>query len=174
MHPSKNTRRRGFTLISLLVALGVIAITAAVGGPALWKITSEIKLKNAAREVVSAMRMVRYRAINESRQFGLSASPSPGASVLNDFLDDPGLVIIFEGNNPAAGLIREIPIAGGIYVETSDFGAANDTFVIFSPDGSAGNSGDIVLRNASNHIITVSLDPASTARMQVSKIEEAP
>ena len=160
---------RGFTLISLLITLGIASILMAVGGPALWEITYEIKLKNAAREAVTAMRAMRYRAINESQQFGFSATP--GAT-----LESPGILKIFEGNNPADvnALIREIPMAGGVFVSSSAFGPSNDTFVIFEPDGSAANTGSVVLLNANNRIITVSLNPASTARMRISKVTDAP
>lgn len=159
----------GFTLISLLIGLGVIAITTAIGGPELWRIANEIKLKNAAREAITAMRAVRYRAINESREFGFSATPG-------STLEAPGVMKIFEGDDPndAAALIREIPMAGGIFVNSCSFGADDDTFVVFSPDGSAENTGSVVFKNANDRLITVSLDPASTARMQVSKVQQAP
>jgi len=167
MRNCSNTRRRGFTLIELLIVVGVIAISVAIGGPALWKITSEIKLKNAARESVSGMRLARYRAINESRDFGFSATPGTTVAA-------PGVLTIFEGDDPAVGLIREIPMGGGVVVMTSSFDPGSDTFVVFSPDGSADKTGDIVFRNLNNRIITVSLDPASTARMQISEIEDGP
>lgn len=167
MRNSNNTRRRGFTLIEILIVLGVIAISVALGGPALSKISSEIKLKSAAREAVTAMRMARYRAINESRNFGFSATP--GTRV-----ETPGVVKIFVGDDPAVGLIREIPNGGGVLVMTSDFDPGNDTFVVFNPDGSADKIGTLVFRNLNNRIITVTLDPASTARLQISKIEDGP
>ena len=174
MRDCGTTRQRGFTLIELLIVLGAIALLMTVGAPALLKMSNEIKLKNAARETVSGMRMARYRAINESRTFGFSATPAPAAAVLNDYLEEPGVLKIFEGNDPDAGLIREIPMAGGVYVVKSDFGTANDTFVLFNPDGSAGNAGDIVLKNGNEREITVTVGPASTARMTISKIEDAP
>ena len=167
MRNSNRIRRRGFTLIELLIVLGVIAITVAIGGPALWKISSEIKLKNAAREAVTAMRMARYRAINESRNFGFSATPGTR-------IEAPGVVKIFEGDNPASGLIREIPNGGGVLVMSSDFDPGDTTFVVFNPDGSADKTGNLVFRNLNNRIITVTLDPASTARLQISKIEDGP
>ena len=166
MSKSKRARRRGFTLISLLTALAVIAVTMAVGGPALWNITQEIKLKNAAREAVTGMRAARYRAINESREFGFSATPG-------GTLELPGILKFFQGNDPtdANALIREIPIPGGVFVASSSFGTDSDEFVVFSPDGSAGSAGTVVLSNANNHTITVTLGPASTARLQISQIQ---
>lgn len=163
----KNTRQRGFTLIEVLIVMAVIAVSVALGGPALFKISNEMKLKNAARETVSGMRMARYRAINESRDFGFSATS--GSTI-----EAPGVLTIFEGDDPALGLIREIPMGGGVHVLTSEFGAADDTFVVFSPDGSADNEGDIVFRNLNNRIITVSLGPASTARLHISEIKDGP
>ena len=158
MHRLRNAKQRGFTLISLLVALGVISITAAIGIPAFLEIMQEIQLKNAARETMAALRIARYRAINEAREFGVAALPGE-------------LPKVFSGNNPAdaSALISRIDLPATLTVQ-ADF--SGDKFVIFSPDGSAGSVGSFAVQNANLHVITVTVDPASTARIEVSKIQE--
>jgi hypothetical protein len=154
-------------LVSALVALAILAISMAVAGPALWEITYEIKLKQGAREAITAMRAARYRAINEVREFGVLARL-------------PDRIQIFEGTDPLdpTAVRQEILLPGGIFIAAP--AGANppgpthgfDTnpaggFVIFNSDGTATNSGGIRLSNPNNHFIEVELDPATTARLQL-------
>lgn len=161
------TGPRGFTLVSALVALAILGISMAVAGPALWEITYEIKLKQAAREALTAMRAARYRAINEVREFGVLARL-------------PDRIQIFEGTNPLdpAAVRQEILLPGGISIAAPAGavppGATHgfDTngaggYVIFNSDGTATNSGGIRLANPNLHYIEVELDPATTARLQL-------
>jgi type II secretory pathway pseudopilin PulG len=168
MPRSRNrTRHRGFTLVSALVALAIIGISAAVAGPALWEIAYEIKLKQAAREAITAMRSARYRAINEVREFGVLARL-------------PDKIQIFEGTDPldANAVRQEILLPGGIYISApaaavppgATHGFATNAaggYVIFNVDGTATASGGIRLSNPNEHYIEVELDPATTARMQL-------
>lgn len=160
-------RPRGFTLVSALVAIAVLAISMAVATPALWEILYEIKLKQAAREAITAMRAARYRAINEVREFGVLARL-------------PDRIQVFEGTDPLDldAVRQEILLPGGIFIDAPqaavppgathgfDTNAAG-AFVIFNSDGTATASGGIRLSNPHRHYIEVGLDPATTARLQL-------
>jgi len=159
-----NRKARGFTLIQLLVALGIISIISAVGMPALWSILNKVKLKQAARETVAAMRGARYRAINEVRQFGVIARYD-------------NRIQVFAGTDPtdATAITQEIALPGGIAVRGIEAFATNDDggFVIFNPDGSADNAGAVTLGldfpapRPNEVFIEVRLDPATTARIRL-------
>lgn len=151
-------RRRGFTMVSALVALSVIGITAAVGMPAFWNIMNGIKLKQACRETLTAMRAARYRAINETREFGVLARYD-------------NRIHIFEGTDPTdpAAVTQEIFLPGGIVVKNIDLFTTNvdGGFVIFGPDGSADEKGAVQFENTNQVLMEVRLDPAPTARMRL-------
>jgi Tfp pilus assembly protein FimT len=160
--PTHSAGHPGFTLVSALITVAILGITMAVAGPALWEMSHEIKLKNAARETLTAMRAARFKAINEVREYGVVAT-------LGSNLASPGSISIFRGNDPtdATAVIQRIEIPGGILVTAAAFDT--NTHVIFSPDGSADNLGAIELTNANQRVLTVRLDPATTARMWIDK-----
>ncbi|MCZ6727541.1 MAG: type II secretion system protein [Acidobacteria bacterium] len=151
-------RPGGFTLISTLVALAVIGISMAVGIPALWQITNKIKLKQAGRETLTAMRAARFRAINELLQYGVIARYD-------------NRVQVFQGNDPndADALRQEIYLPGGVTLDlVTDFTVNGDGgFVLFNPDGSADATGAFQFGHHSGWAIEVRLDPASTARIRL-------
>jgi Tfp pilus assembly protein FimT len=151
-------------LIQLLVVVAVIGLISAVGMPALWSILNKIKLKQAARETVAAMRGARYRAINEVRQFGVIARYDKRIQV-------------FTGTDPTdvTAITQEIALPGGIAVRGIEAFVTNDDggFVIFNPDGSADNAGAVTLGldfptpRPNEVFIEVRLEPATTARIRL-------
>ena len=158
MPRSRRKHTSGFTLVSLLVALAIIGLSVAVGGPALWKIGMEIKLKQSARDLVTIMRSARYKAINEVREYGVRAGYD-------------NRIHLFEGIDPddVSARKQEIVLPGGVSVDLIN-GFDTDTnagWVIFSADGSADNTGQIQLQNANQHLIEVRLEPRRTARIRL-------
>jgi prepilin-type N-terminal cleavage/methylation domain-containing protein len=175
-------QRRGFTLTELVIVVAVIGVLLAIGMPALWEIIQEIKLKNAGRELVSAMRSARYKAISEVRDYGVMARY-------------PNEVEIFQGNDPATGVLtREflLPTAIGFQgpgefesggteaIDGNDGEATNPGFeenddggwVIFRADGSANAAGAFRLGNINLHNLEVRVGPATTARIRILKYDQ--
>lgn len=69
MHSVSNERpsRRGFTLIEVLTALGIIAVLSAIGLPIVASGLRRYALNTAARNVASEVRSARYAAVAKNR-----------------------------------------------------------------------------------------------------------
>ncbi|MDH3402263.1 MAG: prepilin-type N-terminal cleavage/methylation domain-containing protein [Acidobacteriota bacterium] len=169
--------RRGFTLAELILIVAIIGILTAVGAPALWEIAQEIKLKQAGRELISAMRAARYKAISETRDYGVMGrypnrievfqgdDPNTG-TIVNWFLLEGG-VDLQGPTDPAPGGPEAVDGNGG---DPSADGFQEDAtggWVIFGAGGSADNRGAFRLANSNGHFVEVRVDPATTARMVI-------
>ena len=65
--PGQPMKSRGFTLLELMVVLGIVALLLAVTPPLLSGMLPGVEIRGAAREMVSALRYTRGRAIATRR-----------------------------------------------------------------------------------------------------------
>ncbi len=81
----KFVRRRGFTLVELLVAMSIIAVLALFGFPAMGTYLQNSKLSNAAASYYSGIQLARAEAIrrNVETQFVLTGTPVTTANLPN-------------------------------------------------------------------------------------------
>lgn len=129
----------GFSLIELIVVVGIIAVMAAVGLPAIGRYFRNYQIRNAAREVATELQTARTKAIMKNVNWGVlfvTLSPTTYQYVIED---DPA--------NPAnrtlnlMGPVRTLP--GDVVF--SNVGAT-DPSVRFNRMGSACDPGsDTVL-----------------------------
>jgi prepilin-type N-terminal cleavage/methylation domain-containing protein len=80
MYPGPNNRPlpRGFTLLEVLTALGIIAVVSAVGLPIVTSGLRQYALNTAARNVAAEIRSARYAAVAKNRTLILRFN-CPGA-----------------------------------------------------------------------------------------------
>jgi prepilin-type N-terminal cleavage/methylation domain-containing protein len=85
--PHHSRPERGFSLIELLVVVGIIAVMAAVGLPAIGRYFRNYQIRNAAREVASEIQTARTKAIMKNVNWGVlfvTLSPTTYRVVIED------------------------------------------------------------------------------------------
>jgi len=68
-------RAKGFTLMELVITLGILATLLAVAAPSLDLFSSSYKLRGAAREVATDLQFARLLAVKENKDFRVDISP---------------------------------------------------------------------------------------------------
>jgi general secretion pathway protein H len=131
----------GFTLIELVVVLGILAVTAAIAMPSLSRPAGDATLIATARQIASGMRIAQGSAIRDNADRVLT-------------------VDLASRRFWVAGVTAPASIASGIVVDIAlperELVTASKARMRFHPDGSA-SGGSIILRAAGRSIV-VELD----------------
>ncbi len=129
----KNTRSdAGFTLVELIVVLGLATIVMAIAVPHLISWLPTYRLSAGARQVASDLQLARMKAISQNAKFRLNFGALPSTSYT------------FEKDN--GGFATEsgpFSLPDGIVVTV---GAASE----FQPRGTVDTAGLITLKNSNN------------------------
>lgn len=88
-------RRRGFTLLEMLIATGILAMVLAIGVPNLVTMRGPYALKSASQQVAADLQLARQRAIAQNTRYRVTFSA--GSYVLeretssNSWVQDSGV-----------------------------------------------------------------------------------
>jgi type IV fimbrial biogenesis protein FimT len=145
-------REAGFSLIELLVTIGIMSILLAAGLPAMLKHTGTIKLKKATDEVVGTLKLARQRAVATSSSVVVQFDLEDANFYVFDDLNENGVRDDGETMAGPYGIPNGIALA--------EVGFASDR-VTFGPRGSASESQAVVLRNAGSNAQRVDVIAAS-------------
>ena len=87
-------KNSGFTLMEVMVTVGIIAIMSAIAIPNVISYLPKHRLNGGARDVYSAMQYARLRAVKEKTP--VSINFNPGANSFRVFIDDVTTNGVFE------------------------------------------------------------------------------
>jgi prepilin-type N-terminal cleavage/methylation domain-containing protein len=170
---------RGFTLIELLVVIVVAMILMALAIPTLQTTWRSGKLRGAANQTMTLMRLARLEAIKFSAQGIVRIVPSTA--------DAPGRVEAFSDRDSDGVQDPDEPTVGTLVLPKGiDFRAPGDLTgaasvddlttdddggrrAIFLRDGSIDATGAFRLGDENGNFLEVRVDPRATARVEIRK-----
>jgi prepilin-type N-terminal cleavage/methylation domain-containing protein len=145
-------RKRGVTLIELVVVMAIIAIGAAFVAPNIGAWIPNYRLRSATRDVTSALRMAQMKAISNNTQYHVSFNPGAGSFILQ--YQDTG------GNWINDGIAQTLP--QGVLINGISFFGNNAQF---NPN-STSSTGSITLSNTKGTKKTITLT-TSTGKVTI-------
>lgn len=146
-------RRRGFTLLELLVALGLVAVLTGTAVLGYRRMVAGWRLNAAARQVVMDLKLARARAILDSTTHRVHFRV-PGSSYQHERQQPSGEYVAV---GPPTALPSDIAVIG-----CSGAGSG----ISFRPRGHAAAFGTITLRNDGGDQRAVIVDIVGRTRVQ--------
>jgi len=171
----KILKNSGFTVIELILVIGILGIVAGFGAPLLKDHLTNMKAKAAARDIYSAFQTAKLEAVKENESVAAvftTGTYSPGGAV-------GGFQLFVDNGAGAGGTAEDLALNGSessiitvvmpkkVSLVTAVFTAGNG--VNFTGQGLPLNSssGNVVVRT-SNRWYRINLSPAGNINMQKS------
>ena len=145
-------KKKGVTLIELVVVMAIIAIGAVMVAPNIGAWIPNYRLRSSTRDIVSALRTAQMKAISMNTQYQVAFNPGAGSYILQ--YQDTG------GNWINEGVTQALP--SGIQISGMTFPGNNATFY----PNSTCSDGSITLVNPKGTSKTIALT-FSTGRAQI-------
>ena len=140
---------RGFSLLELMVVIGIIAILSTIAIPSFFQWLPKHRIGSAAREVKSTLEFARSNAIRTNADV-----------TVNFDWDNERLTVVDAG----AVTLRTRQLPGDVDLDDIDLGAS----VTFTGHGFSDKSGGVVVVNTSDNtlILSITLTVGGNARIQ--------
>lgn len=130
---------KGITLLEMIIVAVVIGITSTLAIPRFGQVMDKLRLKTAARDMVSSLRLARSHAVSQRSQLGVYFDLESSQYVLFKDLANPGS-FTYDAGSDSDVVTKTLP--GRVGFGYSSF---PNSVVIFKPDGSASSSGAVEL-----------------------------
>ncbi len=144
---NKNVSKSGFTLLELIIVIGMIAIASAIAIPLINSSLPDYRLRSAARDIISLMRETKLRAIKENTTAAMEFDfiNNTYFAWVNNKADTTGTLAYEQSKGDTIFTQGNLPVGIDIYINGSDdipnpFGFNNRGFP-------ATNTGSVFMRN---------------------------
>ncbi len=153
--------QKGFSLVELLVTIGIIAVVAAIAIPQLQGYATNSRLKSAARDIMGDIFLCKERAIAENRMYRIAFNIDPANTYTIEQCNSTGSsctagYIVIQAKTPTT-------FGNDIRITNAAFGA-NST-IDFQTRGTT-ESGNIVLTNGRNSTATITTNITGRTSVQ--------
>lgn len=142
-HPRRSiTGSSGFSVLELLIVIGILGIVAAVGTPFIISQLARIQLEAAARDVANLLNQTRLRAIRDNEEYTVQVI---GTSVFGQGLIETGVPLELQFTDPQATIYSVGPVP------------CTNTDIVFRSNGAATDVGEICLWDSDDNVLQVAL-----------------
>ena len=174
---TRHTRRRGYTLLEVLLVIAILVVLSAVAYPTMSAMYGDVRLKAAADDVRGSWTEARANAIEDGRAYRFSVEPGTGKYRVAP--DDP---LFWDGSgggqadeDAAPPHIQEGSLPKGIVFEAgTDLPVEGNwsTVAVFNPDGTCEHDIEIMLKEDDDSTPVVVRVRAMTGAISVRKKSE--
>ncbi len=144
--------KKGFTLIEILVAIGILAILSIVSWAALSSLQPSLKLSAASRDLTSDLRYSQQLAVTEQINYGISFSTTSAHYYLDRF-----------GTTTQTLSSKSLP-SGISFCQIT--GLFDGEAAIFNPYGAVLIAGSVCLSNTKGQTKIIEVKPSGFVKIQ--------
>lgn len=163
---------RGYSLAELMTIVAIIGIVSMVGLPALMQLMPQYRIRSAATDVASSLRLARDRAVSTRRdwQVLIDTSTTPAQYRLRESVNGSWLNAGFDGRLVPAGAPAGRPLSS-VTVDPS-----SATTITFERDGTTTSTSNqlIVLTVSSNWVrynhYEIKIEPSGNVTITPTKV----
>jgi len=150
--PRTNNPQKGVTSIEILVIVCIISIILGITIPLFQKWQPNLRLKTAAKEVVSDLHYIQELALSEQINYGIHFSSKTNYQLIKIYPDQ------------TEEILKEKTLPSGIKFQ--EINGLDNNKVIFNSIGAVKESGQIILVNIKNKTITIDIRPSGFIRQE--------
>ena len=154
----KALKRRGITVVEMMITLAIVAVLAVMVVPNLGGWIQHYRVKGAVREIVSQMELAKIKALKHNREYRLYVNTLDGVFRLERG-NLPNMSSQWDEDGGTFKLPNHVSFEKVTFPK-APLGEDHERAVQFNPHGTAG-SGRVVLTNARSEKYTITVTSAT-------------